>query len=98
MAPKTLKYVSGSPTSKAAADSMIPHAPNIKERVFECVRKGDFINHFGATCDEIEMTLSLKHQTVSARIRELAEAGRIEDSGMVRKTRSNRNAVVWVAS
>jgi hypothetical protein len=39
----------------------------------------------------------MSHQSCSARIRELAQAGSIRDSGRVRKTRSNRNAAVWVA-
>lgn len=50
----------------------------------------------GATCDEVEASMELRHQTASARIHELMKAGSIVDSGTVRKTRSNRNAVVWV--
>jgi hypothetical protein len=50
----------------------------------------------GATDDEIEVALDLKHQTASAARRGLVIAGLVRDSGQVRKTRSGRNATVWV--
>ncbi len=40
----------------------------------------------------------MRHQTASARIRELAIAGRIVDSNIKRRTRSKRKAIVWEAS
>ena len=49
----------------------------------------------GATCDEVECALGLRHQTASARICELSEEGRVADSGERRLTRSGRKAVVW---
>ncbi len=49
----------------------------------------------GSTCDELEQTLGLSHQTVSARLRGLAQAGLIVDGGGRRPTRSNRKAIVW---
>ena len=51
----------------------------------------------GATCDEVEVALSMRHQTASARVNELMEAGKISDSGVRRRTRSGRKAIVWVA-
>jgi ribA/ribD-fused uncharacterized protein len=50
----------------------------------------------GATCDEVEAALSLTHQTTSARVHELMKLGAVVDSGVRRRTRSNRDAVVWV--
>lgn len=47
------------------------------------------------TCDEVEIVTGLKHQTASARIRELALKGLIKDSGKRRLTRSGRKAVVY---
>jgi len=51
---------------------------------------------WGLTCDEVEELLHIKHQTASARIRELALTKRIEPIGG-RPTRSGRKAVVWRA-
>lgn len=50
----------------------------------------------GATCDEVEQQLRMRHQTASARIRELYRAGDLRDSGKRRPTRSGRPAIVWV--
>lgn len=91
----TLPYNKGSATSKEAAESMRPFAGNIREKVCGWIATS---GSFGMTCDQIEFIYDRSHQTVSARIRELAKANRIKDSGRVRPTRSGRNAVVWVVS
>lgn len=62
----------------------------LRSRIFVEVRERG-----GATCDEIEVALGLRHQTASARIRELVEAGKLVDSDERRPTRSGRDAVVW---
>jgi len=96
---QTLPYAKNSPTSKAAAESMVFHAPNIRDRVFSAIyATRTFSGMSGLTCDEAEVACGLSHQTVSARIRELFKAGRIKDSGRTRPTRSGRKAVVWVTS
>ena len=69
-------------------------AGTLRARVFAHVQEQ---GARGATCDEIEEALDLKHQTASARVRELALRGDLEDSGKRRDTRSGRKAVVWVA-
>jgi len=51
----------------------------------------------GATDDEIEVALGMRHQTASARRRDLVLSGLAKDSGKRRKTRSGRSATVWVA-
>lgn len=51
----------------------------------------------GMTCDEVEVKLRMRHQTASARIRDLFLAGYIRDSGKRRRTRSKRFAIVWIA-
>jgi len=93
--------VAGSETSREAAASMVPCVRKIRERVrLQIVILSQFQ---GATCDEIELHLALSHQTASARIRELYLGGvidylRSEDGTLVkRKTRSGRNAQVYVA-
>lgn len=50
----------------------------------------------GATCDEAEVHLGLRHQTSSARFTALNKRGDIVDSGRRRPTRSGRKAIVWI--
>lgn len=52
----------------------------------------------GRTDDEIEELTGLRHQTASARRRELVQHGAITASGAVRPTRSGRNATVWIVA
>ena len=49
----------------------------------------------GRTCDEIEFDLGLRHQTASARMRELFQRGLVKRLGK-RETRSGRKAYVWI--
>ena len=49
----------------------------------------------GLTVDQVEVVLNRPHQTVSARVNQLRDSGWVCDSGMRRKTRSGRNAIVW---
>ena len=48
-----------------------------------------------ATADAIEVVTGLKHQTVSAQITHLRDAGVIVDSGTKGRTRSGRAAIQW---
>lgn len=48
----------------------------------------------GFTCDEVEERLCMLHQTASARIAELKHCGVVYESGMVRKTRTGKLAMV----
>lgn len=58
----------------------------------------EFIKHKGgATCDEVEVALELRHQTASCFIRFLTQDGLLCDSGLKRLTRSGRMAIVWKA-
>lgn len=91
----TAPYVAHSDTSKEAAASIEGQLGRLEQLVFNAVEMAGI---YGATCDEIETQLNLSHQTASARIRALAKLGRIADSGNRRKTRSGRNAVVWVVT
>lgn len=50
----------------------------------------------GATCDEVEEALGIKHQTASARINDLRALNRVRDSGGSRETRSGSSAIVWL--
>jgi len=90
--PNSAPYVVGSETSKRAAESVEAGLNQMQEQVLAAIRS----DASGRTCDEVERVLALRHQTASARIRELACKSKIVDSGRRRVTRSGRAAVVWV--
>ncbi len=77
-------------TSLAAYDSILPHASRLARQVYGVIARG------GATCEECETALGMKHQTASARIRELKDKHLVRDSGRRRKTTSGRLAAVMV--
>lgn len=81
------------PTSVAAAESVRSSAAQLRERVLEHIRAA---GSAGATCDEVEAALQLRHQTASARVNELMKAGQIYEGGK-RATRSGRQAIAWRA-
>ena len=85
-------FVAGSETSEEAAKSL--YSGPIRERVHKIIESMDCL---GATDEELERRLNMKHQTVSARRRELVLMGRVKDSGVKRRTTSGRKAVVWIA-
>lgn len=84
----------GTDTSLEAAKSIRGDTSRLRSIVLRAIRAR---GPRGATCDEIETELNMRHQTASARIRELVLAGHVVDSQQQRKTRSNRNAVVYLA-
>ncbi len=75
--------------SREAWESIQGRAPSDREAVYLLLVEKPM------TCDEIEVLTGLRHQTASARVNDLKRAHRICDSGVRRKTRSNRNATVW---
>ena len=97
MTQRTLPYggnpphVAGSATSKAAGESV--DRVSMRERVLNHIA---WNTRYGCTDDELEQDLNMPHQSVSPRRRELVLAGKVEDSGRRRKTRSGRQATVWV--
>lgn len=86
-------FVPGSDTSREAAESIAPVSSAIRVRIYEWIRAR---GRRGATCDEVEEALGLRHQTASARVRELVRSGALVDSGQRRRTRSGRTARVVV--
>lgn len=91
-APLTAPFVKGSETSKDAAERIAPALGYLQQVVLDtlsAVRPG-------LTTDEIEVRTGLRHQTASARVRELAQRGYIEATGEKRPTRSGRAAAVYV--
>lgn len=83
-------HVAGSDTSKAAADAIKESADSIRRKVYNLIGSSR-----GLTCDEVEAITNLRHQTASARIRELVLQGRLYDSKERRATRSGRMAAVY---
>ncbi|HXG72128.1 MAG TPA: hypothetical protein VNJ04_16075, partial [Gemmatimonadaceae bacterium] len=55
-------------------------------------------SHAGLTADEVAVRFNGTHQTFSARVSQLRDEGWIVDGGGRRKTRSGRQAIVWVPS
>ena len=80
-------------TSREAADSIRSEAGRIRTRVLRCIAQRGL---YGATCDEVEQLLGLRHQTCSARIWELHRKELLVRTSTKRKTRSGRNAFVYV--
>ena len=82
----------GTDTSVAAAKAALPKAPTDAEVIHAMLKREPL------TCHEIEAATGLKHQTASARLRGLAVAKRIIDTGARRSTDSGRMACVWAAA
>jgi hypothetical protein len=97
---KGVPFVKGSETSAAAAESMVDHSTNIELQVLSYFMH--MAAYSGATDDEIEQHLGLKHQTASARRRQLERRGMVvkmyEGGKRVRRpTRSGRLAGVYIS-
>lgn len=82
-------------TSLNAAEEIRGSAGILREKVFNLIAAR---GPYGCTDDEVEVLLGMRHQTVSARRRELVLANRVIDSGIRRTTRSGRTAIVWLLS
>src|SRR5262245_26859307 len=91
-----LPFVATSRTSRLAALYAEPRAGTQRARVLAWIRGKGLEKDFGATDDEIEEALGMRHQTASARRNELVKGGFIMDSGFERRTRSRAWATVWV--
>ena len=93
IATEATPYVQGSDTSLIAAASVSLSTASLRLRILRRVREsvGE-----GMTCDEVEDVMKLRHQTASARIRELVQDNKLVDSGYRRLTRSNHPATVWM--
>ncbi len=87
----TPAHVKGSDTSLAAAKKHQEKMGRTHRRVLQLIG----LSRDGLTCDSEEMT-GLRHQSASARIRELVQWGHLEDSTGRRKTRSGSTATVWI--
>lgn len=82
-------------TSQEAAEWMKGSVASLVGQVFLCILTAARSGAVGLTTDAIEVRLGRSHQTVSPRVTDLRDKGWITESGIKRKTRSGRNAVVW---
>jgi hypothetical protein len=82
-------------TSIAAADAIKPCADNLRKQVFNYIRKQGKV---GATDDECQTALGMGGSTQRPRRVELFQQGKICMATMMRKTRTGRNANVWVTN
>ena len=76
-------------TSREAYESVGRGCNSLHDRLLESLVDENY------TCDELEVLLDAKHQSMSAQIRKGVLDGDIEDTGEKRPTRSNRQAIVW---
>jgi len=83
----------GGDTSYGAAEGIRGDAAALRRRIFEEIQRRGYM---GLTCDEAEVVFDMRHQTASARIRELVLKDLAFDSNRRRTTRSGRSAIVWV--
>ena len=98
----TPAHVRNCETSLDAAESIQNKVPKLQRQVLDCIRAMPG----GLTCDDVEAILSVRHQTCSARFRELATCQPpliqklITDDGSYarRPTRSGRGAYVYIAT
>lgn len=84
----------GVDTSEAAAESLSAIAETLTERVYHYVAsKGEE----GATCDEVEIAMSLRHQTASSRLWDLEGKRLLRKTTDTRKARSGRMVRIYIA-
>lgn len=92
--PRRVRPYMPTDTSLEAHESQRDKAPKDGAKILQCIAASTVT---GCTCDEVETEMQFSHQTASARIRDLAKASKIKDSGLRRKTRTGRSATVWKA-
>lgn len=66
----------------------------VARQVYDCVVGA---GAEGLLCEEVENKTGLRHQTVSARLRELVDAGLLRERPIRRPTSSGRKAAPYVA-
>jgi len=68
------RYVAGCDTSYEAAQSLRSDLSALRQRVLSTVQAAPH----GITCERLEGITGLKHQTASARLKELQDLGQVE--------------------
>jgi hypothetical protein len=87
-------YQRHSPTSHEAARLLAPRLHAMELEILNLIADSQAAAGTGMTDDEL--IADFGSQSARPRRIFLVKIGRLKDSGAVRKTRSGRNAVVWV--
>ena len=87
-------FAKGSDTSREAAASLTNTA-TLRNKVYAVIEAG---GEHGATDQEVQARLRIPPNVETPRRWELVNAGLVRDSGLRRKTKSLRNATVWVST
>ena len=78
-----------------AAAAIKPSAATLRDKVLRFIEeRGDY----GATDDEIQVSLNMNPSTERPRRIELMELGLVTRATINRKTRTGRSAAVWIAA
>lgn len=81
--------------SREAWESIADYLPKIDELIVAVIGERAYVaNVTGLSSEEIESRTGLKHQTVSAQIRHLVEAGILEAAGKGRNA-AGRSVTLW---
>jgi hypothetical protein len=88
-------YVASSDTSRQAAEEIVPHVGNLREKVYECIAAHPTQwGSTGVTDEQIAEFTGLNPSTCRPRRLELLREGRIRQVGEGR-TASGRRAALW---
>jgi hypothetical protein len=99
MTQATFWDATGTITTRAAALVSIERLrPAMLEIVYEFIRSRGPRGAIDQEIEELAASLGKRESTGRARRVDLANAGRIVAAGRTRKTRSGRDAVVWIAA
>lgn len=82
-------------TSNEAGASVLGDVGPLCMKIFEEIELRHKVGGVGLTVDQLEQLMGRSHQSVSARVNDLMNRNWVHDSGLRRKTRSNRPAIVW---
>jgi len=89
------RWNAGSETSRDAAMLAAPVQASARHAIIAALAHVPPMVEPGYTDEQLERRLGRSHQTVSSARNWLVNHGWVCDSGVKRKTRSNRDAVVW---
>jgi len=84
-----------SETSQAAARAIDPYAVGLRAQVYFAIARA---GADGLTDLEVEAKTGLAGSTVRPRRVELVRLGLVHDSGRTRKTKSGREATIWITT
>ncbi len=87
---KKIPTQEGTDTSRESREMLKPKKHAYRLKIFNFIQ-----DRGGATCDEVEVGLGLRHQTASCFIRFLTQDGYLTASEDRSMTRAGRKAIVW---